>query len=143
VVSLWVGGLAFFAFLVAPAAFATLEREAAGRFVTVLFPRYYLVGTALGLFALGCCIGRGMPTGWRRPDWISCGLVLLMLALTVYAWAIVLPAVHAAREMMRAAGAGSMEALRFARLHRLSALLNGVVMIAGVVFLAMEGARGP
>ena len=36
-VSLWLGAMAFFAFVVAPAAFATLEREAAGRLVTAIF----------------------------------------------------------------------------------------------------------
>src|SRR5262245_66389456 len=35
-VSLWLGGMGYFAFLVAPAAFATLDREAAGRLVSVM-----------------------------------------------------------------------------------------------------------
>jgi hypothetical protein len=143
IVSLWLGAMTFFAFLVAPAAFATLEREAAGRFVSVVFPRYYLVGTVLGVLALGCRIARATLDGWQGADWLSLGLVLLMLALTLYAWAIVLPAAHAAREVMRAAGAGSIEALRFAQLHRLSALLNGVVMIAAIIFLVIEGTSRP
>ena len=51
-VAVWLGAMGFFAFIVAPAAFATLDREAAGRFVSVIFPRYYAVGLALGLVAL-------------------------------------------------------------------------------------------
>ncbi len=143
--SLWLGAMAFFAFVVAPAAFATLEREAAGRFVTAILPRYYLMGIALGLFALAGCAGRGMLRGWRAWDWLPLGLVLLMLALTWYAWAVVLPAAHAAREAMREAGAGARpaETRQFARLHRLSSVLNGAVMIAGMALLVVEVIRKP
>jgi uncharacterized membrane protein len=141
-ISLWLGAMAFFAFFVAPAAFHTLEREAAGRFVSVVFPRYYALGTALGVVALLACVGRGVTASWPVAEWLSVGLVLLMVALTLYAWVVLLPAAHAAREAMHTA-AGSAEALRFARLHRLSSMLNVVVMIAGVVLLAMEVGRRP
>ena len=78
-------------------------------------------------------------------DWVPLGLVVLMLALTLYAWAVVLPAAHAAREAMREAGAGSTPAAtgRFARLHRVSSVLNGTVMIAGVALLVVEVIRKP
>ena len=143
-VSLWLGVMGCFAFLVAPAAFAILEREAAGRLVTAVFPRYYLAGVVLGALALVGCVGRGVPRA-RSLDWLPLGLVVLMLALTIYAWAVVLPAAHAAREALRAsAGNGTAtEAVRFARLHRLSGVLNVVVMTAGIVFLVMEATRRP
>jgi hypothetical protein len=143
VVSSWLGAMAFFAFLIAPAAFASLERDAAARFVSVVFPRYYLVGGALGLLALVSCVARALARGWRGGDWISLALVSLMLALTIYAGAVVLPAAHAARETMRGQDAGSPAALRFARLHRVSAALNSTVMIAGIVFLVKEVASRP
>jgi uncharacterized membrane protein len=144
-VSLWLGAMAFFAFFVAPAAFATLEREAAGRFVSAVFPRYYLAGAVLGGLALAACVWRGMQSGWRAWDWLPLGLVALMLSLTLYAWVVVLPAAHAAREAMRQAGAGATagETLRFARLHRLSGILNGTVMVAGAALLVVEAMRRP
>jgi len=46
-VAVWLGAMGFFAFIVAPAAFSALDREAAGRFVSAVFPRYYAVGLAL------------------------------------------------------------------------------------------------
>ncbi len=140
-VSLWLGAMAFFAFFVAPAAFTTLEREAAGRFVGAVFPRYYLAGAVLGGLALAACIGRAIQSGWRAWDWLPLALLLLMLALTIYAWAVVLPAAHAAHEAMRQVGGDAT--LRFARLHRLSAILNGTVMIAGAVLLVVEAMRRP
>lgn len=140
-VAVWLGAMGFFAFIVAPAAFTTLDREAAGRFVSVIFPRYYAVGLALGLVALFGLAVRWMGGAWRGLDWLSAGGVLLMLALTVYAGAVVLPAAHAAREAAREAGADPAAAAGFARLHRLSGILNVIVMASGMLVLVLETVR--
>jgi hypothetical protein len=142
-VLVWLGIMAFFAGAVAPAAFAALDREAAGRFVSAIFPRYYGVGVALGAVA-AIALGARVALGARRAgDWLPLLLVTAMLAATLYAWLAVLPAAHAAREAMRqgAATPGSTEAVTFARLHRLSGLLNGAAMLAGVLGLAAMGLR--
>jgi hypothetical protein len=57
----------------------------------------------------------------------------------------VLPAAQAAREAMRRAppAHAHVEAPGFARLHRLSTILNGAVMLAGAAFVALEAARRP
>ena len=141
---LWLGVMGFFAFVVAPAAFTALDREAAGRLVGAVFPRYYLVGAALGGGALVALVAdRVRHAG--QGDWLGTGLVLAMLVLTLYAWLAVLPAAHAAREAMRRAapGAEAAEALSFSRMHRLSTILNGTVMLAGVAFVVLEAARRP
>lgn len=141
---LWLGVMAFFAFLVAPAAFASLDRDAAGRFVSVMFPRYYAVGTALGLVALCAVAARWLGAGRPLEGWLGLGLIALMLVLTLYSWLVVLPAAHAAREAVRQAAVAtalSTEALAFARLHQLSGVLNATVMAAGLLFLIVEGAR--
>ena len=140
-VSLWLGAMAFFAFVVAPAAFATLDRDAAGRFVSAVFPRYYAVSAGLGVAVLGACVARGVAMGWRGRDWLPLTLATAMLLLTLYAWIVVLPAAHAAREAAREAGA--VEAARFSRLHRVSGLLNGLVMLAGALLLVAEVVRRP
>ncbi|HKW91927.1 MAG TPA: DUF4149 domain-containing protein, partial [Methylomirabilota bacterium] len=59
-VLLWLGVMAFFAGIVAPAAFTTLDREAAGRFVSAVFPRYYAFGAALGGLALAALLARAL-----------------------------------------------------------------------------------
>lgn len=144
-VLLWLGMMAFFAGVVAPAAFATLDREAAGRFVGGVFPRYYALGAALGGLALAGLAVRTLLGPRRAWDWLPLLLVGVMLATTLYAWLVVLPAAHGAREALRQTtpipGVVSMEALAFARLHRLSGLLNGVTMLAGVLFLGAMGVR--
>src|SRR5690349_11957420 len=86
--------------------------------------------------------GPGRPRGGRR---VGLGLVAVMLGSTLYAWLVVLPSAHAAREALRqaapAAGAVSSESLAFARLHRLSSVLNGVSLVAGVLGLVAVGWR--
>jgi len=136
-VAVWLGAMGFFAFIAAPAAFGALDREAAGRFVSVVFPRYYGVGLALGLVA---CFGLGvrwMGGAWRGLDWTVAGLV----ALTLYAGAVVLPAAHAAREAARAATGDPAAAMSFARLHRLSSILNVIVMLSGILVVVIETVR--
>lgn len=142
-VSLWLGAMALLAFVVAPAAFATLEREAAGRLVSAVFPRYYAAGLLLGVLALGGIGWRWWAGGWRFRDGLALALVLVMLGLTLYAWAVVLPQAHAAREALRQTGAASTDALRFARLHRLSSVLNAMAMVTGIALLVVEAWRRP
>jgi uncharacterized membrane protein YhaH (DUF805 family) len=144
-VVLWLGVMGFFAFVVAPAAFTALDREAAGRFVGVVFPRYYLVGAVLGTCALAALIAERLRDAGRHGDWLGNALVLAMLALTLYAWLAVLPAAQAAKQAMRLAssGPGEVDALSFSRLHRLSTILNGAVMLAGMAFVVLDVARRP
>ena len=140
-VAVWLGAMGFFAFIVAPAAFGALERDAAGRFVSAVFPRYYGIGLALGLVAAFGLGVRWMAGPWRGLDWTVAGLVLLMLALTLYAGAVVLPAALAAREAARAAGGDPAAAMGFARLHRLSSILNVIVMLSGILVVVIETVR--
>jgi uncharacterized membrane protein len=144
-VLLWLGVMGFFAFVVAPAAFTALDREAAGRFVGAVFPRYYLVGAVLGACALVALIAQGLRDDGRHGDWLGGVLLLGMVALTLYAWLAVLPAAQAAKQAMRHASsaAGGVEALSFSRLHRLSTILNGAVILAGMAFVVLDVARRP
>lgn len=141
----WLGVMAFFGAVIAPAAFTTLDREAAGRFVSAVFPRYYAVGAALGGLALLALLVRLLLRDDRSGGLVSLLLVALMLASTLYAWLVVLPAAHAAREALHqtgaATGAVSTESLAFTRLHRLSSVLNGVSLLAGILGLVAVGLR--
>ena len=48
-ISAWLGVLVFLAFVVAPAAFGSLERGAAARLISVVMPRYHWIGLGLGI----------------------------------------------------------------------------------------------
>jgi Domain of unknown function (DUF4149) len=133
--SLWVGIMACVAFLVAPAAFGTLEREAAGRMMSTLFPRYYAAGLALGLAAAAGALARGRPESWAA--WTALGAIALMLAFTAYSALVLLPEIRTLAPVPPGA-----RPERLARLHGLAMMANAAVFLAGVVALALTVARG-
>jgi uncharacterized membrane protein len=145
--SLWLGAMAFFAFVAAPAAFALLGREAAGRLIAGLMPRYHWVGLALGTLALAGIVGRWGRAGGGWLDRLPLVLVLAMLALTAGSLFVLLPQVDALRLALppgRAADAlaASPEAARFARLHAVATALGLCVMVAGIAVVLLEALRG-
>lgn len=144
-VSVWLGAMAFFSIFVAPAAFSVLDRESAGRLVTTVFPRYYAFGATLGVVALAAVVGQLLATGGRQAAWWTLGLLLLMLGLTFYAILVLEPHIQQTRLALRSAGiapgSGAPEAQAFARLHRLSVVLNGVTLLAGLALICLEAVR--
>ncbi|HKZ09013.1 MAG TPA: DUF4149 domain-containing protein [Methylomirabilota bacterium] len=144
-ISAWLGVLAFLAFVVAPAAFGSLERGAAARLISVVMPRYHWVGLGLGIVALIGILARGETAGswWDRLPLL---LVLLMLALTAGSLFALLPRIEALRDAAmaaRAAGEESAPALaRFRQLHTISSLSGTGVLIAGAGALVAEALRG-
>lgn len=144
-IGLWLGVMGFFSFAAAPALFATLDRESAGRVVTVILPRYYAFGMVMGGLALGSVVGRAVLAQRREVEWGSLVLTLLMLALTGYSMLVLLPQAEAARMAMRSvpaqAGMVSEAASAFGRAHRLSVALNLLTMLAGLTLVLIEGVR--
>lgn len=144
-IAAWLGMLGFLAMVVAPAAFGTLERPAAARFVSTVMPRYHWAALALGLVAVVGLVARRDPAAvWLGR--VPLLLVVLMLALTAASLFLLLPEMEGLRDTALAArAAGRMEApevSRFGRLHALSSLAGMTVLAAGAVVLALEAVRG-
>ncbi len=144
-IALWLGMLGFFVFVVAPAAFATLDRPSAARLVTAVLSRSYWVGLALGLLAVTGIVARGRRRAPRWTDRLPLVLVLLMLALTAWSLFGLMPEAAALRDRALAARAAGTpdapEAVRFGRVHGLSTMAGLAIMMSGAVLLALE-ARG-
>jgi hypothetical protein len=133
----WVGSILFFSFGVAPVIFKVLGAEAGGKFVRVLFPRYYLWGAVAGSIALPALVG--VPLCFpelRRPMVGVLALVHIAgVLIMLYAGNSLTPAINAARD----AGPGREQ--EFHRLHKLSVWLNVVVLILGLGLLVAFAAR--
>ena len=146
---LWLGAMAFFSFAAAPVAFSVLEREAAGRLVSAVFPIYYAVGGAAGGLALGASLLMALAGRRSRPLLLGiAALLLLAVALTVYAGTVLLPQTQEARAQLRAAPADAGASLEFTRLHQRAVGLNLAVMLAVLAALvlavvALPAWRGP
>jgi hypothetical protein len=129
--AMMVGSIAFFSFVVAPMVFRVLGAETGGRFVRALFPHYYLWGASCGAIALPAYVAgplcfpeyRGISVGIQATVLLCCTLIML------YGGNSLVPQINRARD----AGPSSHD--RFERLHRRSVLLNGLVMIAGMLLL--------
>ena len=145
---LWVGGLVFFAFVVAPVAFGMLaDTHAAGLVVGGLLRFLHLGGLASGIVFLAATAGALRTVRLRRRLAFSeMGLVLVMLGLTAYSQFGILPRMEAARMQNGGAvarGDRSAAAASFMRLHALSERVEGGVLFGGlavVVLLAAERA---
>jgi hypothetical protein len=124
-VALLLGGMVFFAALVAPVVFRVLPAELAGRFIRTLFPRYNLwilgmsAAAAVALFPLS------------KPD---AGIMAAVAALAFWLRRTLMPRISALSDLARAGDAEAQRA--FGRAHRLSALANLLQMVAAAVVLA-------
>jgi hypothetical protein len=124
-VSLLLGGMAFFAAVIAPTVFRILPAEPAGRFIRAVFPTYYLwvLGTAgAAAFAL-------LPLS--LPD---AAIMAAVAGLALWLRQVLMPRINALSDRVKA---GDAEASRpFDRAHRLSVYANLLQMAAAAVVLA-------
>ena len=148
----WVGGLAFFAFVVAPVAFGTLESgHDAGLVVGGTLRVLHWIGLVGGVMF---CVG----TGWlwfraevpARVGFVrQLVLTTVMLAVTAYSQFRILPAMEVARALaggvVEAAPPEDAGRVDFERLHRLSEKLEGLVLLCGlgVVFVLSRESQWP
>ena len=139
--AIWVGSIIFFSFVSAPVLFRTFEREDAGRAVRAIFPAYYRLGAACGAIVVLAVALRALlpaePTALRGLEAI---VGASMLALTLYAWRVLLPRIDGARlraEKHDPTDPTNLEQRYFTRLHERSVRINAVVLILGILCLTL------
>jgi hypothetical protein len=133
----------FLSFLVAPLTFRLLDRAAAARVVTGLFPDYYLFG--LVTTGLALLLALGLAAGDRRSAsrWATVSLLALMLLGTAYAGHVLLPTAQGIRARAEAARAGEPAPGEFRRIHRWAVTVNIAVFGVGLAALTAHGAARP
>lgn len=140
VLSLWVGGMSLFTFILTPVIFKSYPRDAAGEVVGKLFPSYFLFTLGVSAAALALFLFSFPFEGDVRY-----GVSLLLLSLAVITALYVnfrfYPAVRKAkREVHSFEGdyPDSPSRTRFRRLHRRSAVLNLFMIADGLLLLVMN-----
>jgi hypothetical protein len=136
----WLGGIVFFSFFTAPAVFTVLARPEAGKLISTIFPRYYMLGYIVGTISLVLAI---YFTAVRGPRlWWGGTTVALAIALglTFYAGTVILPRADAIRTVNEAANPDPAVKAEFDKLHHTSVMLNGAVLLLNIA--AIVGTAG-
>jgi Domain of unknown function (DUF4149) len=136
----WLGGITFFAFVLAPTVFAVLPtRELAGTVINRTLPILHWMGLASGIVFLATSMGyAAITTGSPQPLAARHMLVVLMLALTLVSMLVV-----SSRMMILRADMGVIDTvpqddprrLEFNQLHHWSTRLEGSVYLIGLIVL--------
>lgn len=131
----WLGGIIFFAFVVAPALFTTVgSRELAGAVVQRSLGSLHWIGVGCGIvFLAGSLIDlRG------RVLSIRIAAVALMLALTLISQLVVtsrMQRLHASMGVIDSVPVTDARRAQFDSLHQWSTTLEGLVLLFGLVAL--------
>lgn len=141
--ALWVGGIVFFSFFTTPTVFIQLPKEMASNLISALFPKYYLLGYFCGgAMALATLIESALM---RQLPWIRLLVLALMIGCSVYAGQAIRPQVHDVKVQMKSVEEGTDIAktlkTRFDSLHRLSVVLNVVVLAGGLFLISIVAYR--
>jgi hypothetical protein len=136
----WLGGMVFFSIVTAPIVFSVLPKSEAGKVVSGIFPRYYILGYVAGI--IGVIIALYFAIARSPRIWWSCATLALAaaLALTFYAGAVVRPQVDAIRTVAEEANPDAARKAEFDRLHHLSVALNGGVIVLNLLALLASAA---
>jgi uncharacterized membrane protein len=143
--SLWLGSDVFLSFVVAPGAFRILaSRDQAGAMVGFGLWWMHMIGVICGIAILVARLLRTRTFASLATPAVL--LVVLMILLTVVSQHAVSPKMAALRVQMgsiQATAADSPLLAEFGRLHRISASLEGCVILAGfaaLFFMVREAA---
>jgi uncharacterized membrane protein len=141
--ALWVGGMVFFSFFTTPVIFSQLPKEMAGQLLAALFPRYYQLGYGCGGILLITALLEALLV--RHLPWIRLILIAVMMGGTLYAGMVVRPQVHDLKVEMRTVEEETPRAeelkKRFSQAHRLSVLLNMIVLVCGLFLVGILAFR--
>ncbi|MHB1702228.1 MAG: DUF4149 domain-containing protein [Acidobacteriaceae bacterium] len=146
----WLGGIVFFAFVLAPVAFTRLPSpHLAGMVVGGTLSILHTVGLFCGLLFLLATLSTYALARYRKPRIAAeAALVCAMLALTAYSQFSVIPRMEVDRQRVAASGVDIDSASPsnpsrrdFDHLHGLSEKLEGIVLLAGVAVVWLLARR--
>jgi uncharacterized membrane protein len=142
----WVGGLIFFAFVLAPVAFQVLpSTHEAGLIVGATLRILNRLGLVCGFLFLLVTIDPWLKSNQRSRTLLTTQLaaVILMIVATLYVQAAIIPAMErdriAAGADIDAAPLNSPARLDFERLHSLSEKVEGAALLLGLGAVILMG----
>ncbi len=131
----WIGGIIFFSFVVAPTLFTVLPTAAlAGSVVSRCLGALHWIGIVSALVFLACSLlYNRAKSAFLRPLALVNVLVLIMLVLTLISQFAVTPRMRVLRAEMQSGAIEDPARTEFNRLHQWSTRLEGGVLVLGIV----------
>lgn len=140
VLSLWIGGISIFTFIITPVIFRSFSRDMAGTIVGRLFPGYFWFNLILSVLALVIIVFAGLSfakSGYK----LSIVLIVLAVIINTYVTFKLHPDVRQVKQEMHAVeklADDSPERKRFGKLHAISASLNLLLLADGITLLIIS-----
>jgi len=140
ILALWVGGIFIFTFLVTPIIFQSFSRDTAGQIVGKLFPYYFPYNLVLSVLALVVFL---LFVGIQGKIQNKITMILLIAALLINLFVTfkLYPDIKGVKQQIVAFETRSDESPirnKFRKLHKLSAILNILLLIDGAVLLILH-----
>jgi hypothetical protein len=140
VLSLWIGGISIFTFLVTPAIFSSFERDEAGRIVGKLFPGYFMYNLTLSVLALVLLlILRSLFSKFSFK--LSLALIICAVVINLFVAFKLHPEIRQVKQEIHSFEAPADDSSlrkKFGRLHAVSASLNLLVFADGITLLVLS-----
>jgi uncharacterized membrane protein len=142
----WIGGLIFFSFVLAPTVFAVLPtRQLAGSVVSRSLGILHWMGIASGVvFAITSMVDSRIVNGVAEPFALRNLIIYAMIILTLVSMFCIASRMLALREQMNPIDAVPHDDARrveFNRLHHWSTRVEGTVLVLGLALLYLTARR--
>jgi uncharacterized membrane protein len=142
----WIGGIIFFAFVLAPTLFGVLPTtKLAGDVVNATLGKLHWMGLVSGVvFLIGSLLYNQQKVAQLRPFAASHIFVVLMLALTAVSQFVITPRMRDLRATLQTANYldwNDSRRLEFDRLHARSTRLEGGVLFFGLSLMVLTARR--
>ena len=140
IISLWIGGISLFTFIITPAVFKYFERDMAGNIVGKLFPGYFMYNVVLSVLALILLITiRSSFTKWGFK--LSLILVISAVIINIFVAFKLHPEIKKVKQGIHSFESTDKNSLlrkKFGKLHAVSASLNLLLLADGVTLLLIS-----
>ncbi len=140
VISLWVGGISIFTFIITPVIFRSFERDMAGKIVGKIFPGYFTYNIVLSILVLIFLLAIG-PLFSKFSFKLSLVLVVSAVIINLFIAFKLHPEIKKVKQEIHSFQAPSEESsLRktFGKLHGASASLNLLLLANGITLLILS-----
>lgn len=138
--SLWIGGITMFTFIITPVIFRSFSRDMAGTIVGKLFPGYFWFNLIISIVVLILILFAGLSfakSGYK----LSLILIVLSLIINVYVTFKLHPDVREVKKEIHSFEEKAVDSslkTRFGKLHAISASLNLLLLANGTALLIIS-----